>query len=474
MKSINYLLALITAVIVVIMILPSVLADVKLSIRNDQYVFPPSEFAGTEAYPDIITIENDNVILEILPNRGITIWRLHSKLTGNENLYFNPSPLPYKDEISGAYYIEFGGYYPLYPWNKRDNQPLMTKYEITEESPNKITVYLHGEEIETGAKIEQWVTLEEKTSIIKIKTKISNISGKTLSFKFGKRLVASVGGQLTEGTYFELPVNEIKIIKSNNNWMGQPGEVKSWPQPWSLWKNFEDVGIYSAELKKSFFTIINKDTGDSLIKTWMPIDFYKNIVVRGWGHKFSEAGFNIPIAYLQSETEELSLPPNGAVDFEDFIFVADGLDLVDSANQYAAGYLRTDKYNYSSSEEIFVRLGIATSSLESNVKIQLNLLTLDGTKVKELLSEDLGDLYAGKSGQKEFRIKTPDINAGKYQIQAVIASGRHELLELKREIELTTAPINILYYIIPAIIAALILTSTLVLLYRRRKKSIKL
>jgi len=116
-----------------------------------------------------------------------------------------------------------------------------------------------------------------------------------------------------------------------------------------------------------------------------------------------------------------------------------------------------------------VRLGIAASSLESNVKIRLNLLSLDGSKVKELLSEDLGDLYASKSVQKEFRIKIPDVNEGKYQIQAVIASDRHELLELKREIELTTTPMNILYYIIPAIVVAIILISAIVLLYRKRK-----
>jgi len=443
-------------------------AEVSFSIRSDQYVFPPSEFEGTKEYPDILVMENEYLAIQLLPNRGITLWKLKSKLTDTEYLYSNPSPLPYFDELAKAYYIEFGGYYPLYPWNKRDNQPYMVKYEVLEKSAEEVLVYMYGEDIEEGAKIEEWISFEEKSAKIDVKMKITNLSGKKLSVKFGDRLVLGVP---SEDIYLKIPADKVRIITSKGDWMGSEGEVKPWPQEWALWRNFKEHGAASLNVKNPYIAIINEQANEILVKVWKPVEKLKEVIIRSWGVSYEDAYFESPVIYLQTVSPGIELEPEGSFEFETSFFVAKGLTNFSTVSEYGVGLIELRKKNYTVGEEVSLNIKLATAALEKNVKAKISIFDYSGNFIKEVAEELLGETSPNKPLSKSISFKVNDIDPGNYILQVKVVSDRGELLTMQEELVFLHRPfaLNILPILVtlPIVIALIIV---IVLLIRRKKK----
>ena len=443
-------------------------AEVNFSIRNDQYVFPPSEFEGTKEYPDVLVMENEYIAIELLPNRGITLWKLKSKLTNTEYLYSNPSPLPYLDELTKTYYIEFGGYYPLYPWNKRDNQPYMVKYEVLEKSPGKVLIYMHGEDIEEGVKIEEWLSFEEKSAKVNIKMKITNLSGKKLSMKFGDRLVLMMS---SEDIHLKVPADSVRIITSKDNWMGGEGEVKPWPQEWASWKNFKEPGVASLEVKDPYIAIINDQANEMLVKVWKPNEKLKEVIIRSWGARYEDAYFEYPVMYLQTASSKMELEPKGSFEFETYFFVIKGLTRFSTVSEFGVGFIDLKKENYTIGEEIPLNIELATAALEKNVKAKILLLDRGGSLVKEVAEELLGEVSPDKPVSKAISFKIDGIEPGDYILQVKVFSDKGELLTMQERLTLFSKPFILnIQPILMALIIIVILAVVVLMLLRRKKK----
>jgi hypothetical protein len=443
-------------------------AEVSFSIRSDQYVFPPSEFEETKEYPDILMMENEYLVTQLLPNRGITLWNLKSKLTDTEYLYSNPSPLPYFDELAKTYYIEFGGYYPLYPWNKRDNQPYMVKYEVLEKSGKKVLVYMYGEDIEEGAKIEEWISFEEKSAKINVKMKITNISGKKLSVKFGDRLVLEVP---SEDIYLKIPADKVRIIASKGDWMGGEGEVKPWPQEWALWRNFKEHGVASLDVKNPYIAIINEQADEIFVKVWKPAEELKEVIIRSWGVGYKDAYFEFPVIYFQTISPGMELKSGDSFEFETCFFVAKGLTNFSTVSEYGVGLIELRKKNYTVGEEVSLNIKLATAALEKNVKAKITILNYSGSLIKEVSEELLGETSPDKPLSKSISFKVNDIDPGNYILQVKVISDRGELLTMQEELAFLHRPftLNILS-ILATLLIIVVLIIVIILLIRRKKK----
>ncbi|MEM3393918.1 MAG: hypothetical protein QXY79_02620, partial [Candidatus Methanomethylicia archaeon] len=447
--------------------IPSVLADVQLSIKSEEYVFPPSEFQGTKEHPEILTIQNNYIIVEILPNRGLTLWSLQYKPSKQVFLYRESKPLPYLDELTSKYYIEFGGYYPLFPWNKRDNQPLITNFEVIESSPQKVIVYLYGEEIETGVKLEEWITIEDESSMIDIKIRITNLSGKNLSFKFADRLVNLV---TSENSEILLPVSSIIVVDSDNDWIGVTGEKISWPQPYSIMKNFIAPAIFTGELEDRYFAIMSDIGGSILIKVWK--DDFQTITVRGWGAKYEEAHFKKPVIYLQVETDQIDLKNKESKDFQLRFYILHGLNKIHSIGENGAGYIQLEKEKYETSEEVKLTIGFGSAFTEEKVNAKISLYTLDNKFVKDLSIVEIGSIETSNPAIKELSFKAYGIESGRYILTVDLYSDTHNIVKLTTPIEFISRGISINTILLMSVLIAVLIAVPSIVMYRKRLKKI--
>lgn len=453
---------------ILILLISVASAEVSFSIRNNQYVFPPSEFAGTKEYPDILMIKNEYIDAEVLPNRGITLWKLKSELTGMDYLYFNPSPLPYLDELTMTYYADFGGYYPLYPWNNRDNQPYMVKYEILEKSSEKVRIYMHGEDIEKGVMIEEWLSFEEKSTKISINMKITNLSGKKLSFTFGDRLVLLIP---SESTYIEIPASNARIVMSEDNWMGEEGEIVTWPQEWAMWKNFKAPGVASLDIKKPYIAIVNKEADEIFVKVWKPAEKLEEVVIRSWGPKYEDAHFEAPVMYIETRSPKIVLDSKESFEVESYLFVIKGLTSLSSVSEFGAGLIELQKGNYTIGEESALNLKLVTTSLVENVRVKLLLLDHDKNLVKELTEESLGEASPNKVVSKIISFKISDVDPGSYILQVKVLSDKEEILTMQEEVMLLAGAFMPSMMIVSIIVAVIIvIVIAILIVYRRSKK----
>ena len=468
MKVYNNIFAMLVVIMIVSTQIPIAFADVRLSIKSEEYVFPPSEFQGTKEHPEILTVQNNYIIIEILPNRGLTLWSLQYKPLMQNFLYRESKPLPYLDEITNKYYIEFGGYYPLFPWNNRDNQPLITDFEVIESSQQKVIVYLYGKEIETGLKLEEWIKIEDESSLIDIKIRITNLSGKNLSFKFSDRLVLQV---ISENSEILLPVSSITILRSENNWMGVVGEKVSWPQPYNVMKNYIAPGIFTGELENRYFAIMSDRKGSILVKMWR--EDFKTVTVRGWGTKYEEAYFKNPVIYLQTETGQIILKNEESKDFQIRFYVLFGLNKLDYIDENGAGYIELEKEKYEIGEEVKITIGFGSAFTEENVNAKISLYTLDNKFVKDVYNEQIGSVSASKGVIKELSFKANEIEPGRYILTVNLYSDKRSIVKLATPIEFISrgALINI---ILPTVIliAVLIVGLSIIMYYKRLKKRI--
>jgi hypothetical protein len=446
---------LVTLLLASTLLIPAVRADLSVQVVNDLYVFPPSEFEGTVAYPDILIIKGESLEVALLPNRGITLWRLKSTLTGNENLYSNPTPIPYRDELTGKFYVEFGGYYALYPWNKRDNQPYIKGYEVVKQTPQLVEVHTWAEDIETGVRLEERLTFREGSTAVEMQLNITNTTTKPLTFRFTDRLVATPGGGFTPETEFLIPTDTIQVVQSRNNWMGSPGQTLDWPQPWALWREFTDIGAYeSGLLTAPYYALINHRTGDVLVKVWDPADFFERVRVRSWGPNYEEAQFKRPVAYLEGISKEINLLPGESTLFNITLYLLKGLDRLVAVSKAGAGYLEPAKDSYEPGEVVELTLRLALNTITADTTYTVGLLDKEGNLIKNIGEYGLEGIKPSETLIKTLSFKNEGIETGDYIIQLVVSTPQKQLLLLKTPIHLEGAVTAPLLTYIPVIIAA--------------------
>lgn len=316
----------VAVVIVLIMLADSVSAisaqtkGCSVHVVRDTYVYPPSEMSGLVAYPDIVVVENEYVELRLLPNRGISIWRYLFKATGNDELYFNANPIPAKDPSGrGPYFAEFGGNYLLFPWNWRDNTPLLASYQILTNTTDIVQVTMSATDIETKMNVEQQVVLRRESPVVEIYSKIVNQNVAEATLQLRDRTVVTV----TNNTYFEVPTDKVTIGPSAEGWMGIENSELSWPQPWRQYKNWKAEGsFYAYNPSEASIQIKNIDTGYQFIKSWEPKGLLKSIRIQSWGPYYDTMKFSKPVAYIEFSSENKTLSPGGSIEFRSYLNVA--------------------------------------------------------------------------------------------------------------------------------------------------------
>lgn len=395
--------------------------EVKTSITNE-YILPASEFQGTKTEPDIIHLENNYISVSLVPNRGRIIFDYNFKPTGNSEIYSSNSPRPLK--VFNDYNLEFGGFYLSCPWNSRDRQPYEMEYEILKEGPETAQVYLWREDPENLLLGEIWVTVNLNSSLVEIKTKLSNKTEKTINFDFNDYIFMTPGGGFSDNSSLLIPAEKIKIEKSKDNWMGEEGSIVAWPQNWLEWSKFEHFGIFSVEkndLLGNYIASVNKNTGDAFIKTWEPEGLFSSIKIWSFGNDYTETNGAEPTVNFENHAYDLSIKPGEAMEMITYIYAMKGLDNIKNADQYFAGNIIADKDNYIIKTDKFVNIEfqIGSNSVREDLTKKILLKDQKNNQVWELDNEKLSVLTPAiiDKGSLQVDMEKTKIISGEYVIK---------------------------------------------------------
>jgi len=407
--------------------------DISVIVRTDEYIMPVAELRTTKTYPEKIEIENKYIRISMVPHRGRILLDFFFKSTGSNEFHRNAKPRPILKD--NDYVVEFGGYYLSLPWNPRDRQPYDLEYKILDQGPDVVEVYLWGEDPDNQAFVEIWITAERDSSLVQVKTKISNKRENILDIGFNDFTIIAAGGELTDNCSLIIPSSEATIGQSMNNWMGMEGERISWPQTWSNWGDFKHFGSFNVladNMSGPFSAVINHDTGDTLIKLWEPDDFFDGIHIWSWGKDYKDTSGGVPTVNYENYKESLSIPPNGSIYYVTYFYVLKDLQYVATADAFFAGWIQTEKQDYRISRNSILKIKsqLGSSRDYDNLDLIVTLADLEGNVLKEIISEPITAISPSQICNRSWKIDfdSPGIEAGRYTFKLEILDGNGSLL----------------------------------------------
>jgi hypothetical protein len=393
--------------------------DVSATILTDEYIMPAAELKTTKTYPDIIMIENKYIKISAIPNRGRLIFDYLFKPTGNSELYRNAKP--YSVKTATDYVVEFGGYYLSLPWNPRDRQPYDLEYKLIKEGPDIVEVYMWGEDPMNLAFVEVWVIVEKDSSLVQLKTRISNKTEEDMNIVLKDYAVVAPGGGITDNSSFIIPTSEVTIEQSKDNWMGVRGDIISWPPTWSKWGSFEHFGSFNIQTDKMmgpFVAINNHDTGDTLVKLWEPTDFFDGINVWSWGKDYTDIKGAKPTANFENYTGDISIPLGESVDLITYFYTLKDLQNITMANSIFAGWLETDKEVYKAGEDqsFEIQSQVGSSKDDKDLSLKVFITDLDNGIQTQIIAEQVTAISPTELQRKSWKVDLKDmkVEPGEY------------------------------------------------------------
>ena len=318
------------------------LAEVITEVNTETYILPVAELASTKTYPDVITLRNGLIEVELVPNRGRVLLALKSLKHGVNFLHRDPEPDP-MILASGLYGVEFGGYYFSLPWNTRDRQPFDLQFEITNPGPGQAEVYLSGKDMFVRTQTECWVRLNDDSNFVEIEVQITNTSKRSAKeFDFRDFSLFTVDTPGKDRNTVVLPVDRIAVIRSTNGWLGEPGTEADWSAELRTWGRIREfyetksvgdlpypcVGVYYPELKAA------------CVKFWEETAFFSGVEAWAWGNSYGNVKGSGPYFGISSTASKIMLEPQQQIGFRVYFAVLGGLsseptagDLYDRAKE---------------------------------------------------------------------------------------------------------------------------------------------
>ncbi|MEM1759737.1 MAG: hypothetical protein QXU26_03380 [Thermofilaceae archaeon] len=285
------------------------------AIRSDLYFQPATEMAGEKTFPEVVILQNAEIALWAVPNRGRLIFDVIRKETGHSQLVTTRTPLPVR--FRGVYTFEFGGMYSTFPWHKRDHQPLLLEMELFNDEVCGLRMWSNDPETDVMLIVE--LHLPRSGAELRVILSLVNPRPMDRSIDFGIVLVARPGGKMSSNTELFIPVGSVVLGESEGNWMGDPGRVVSWPAPWHKWKEFVKSGTFYFLLPPGippFVAVYNPDTDEALRLRGRPGDPWTRCEIFSWGLTHTEVmgaydGFRIEL-----KAEKLTIPGTGVKTLE--------------------------------------------------------------------------------------------------------------------------------------------------------------
>jgi hypothetical protein len=320
-------------------------SDVKVNIKEGVYVLPVAELASTKTYPQIVELENDLIKVELLPNRGrvIASYELKSENWKFFHTDFEPEPMVLP---GGLHSVEFGGYYFSLPWNTRDRQPFDLSFEVKQSEKNISEVYMSGKDMFKKTLTECWLRVRDASPVVELEVKVTNTSSKKpRDIDFEDYAVLSVDHTSNRGSSVLLPVDSVKIERSEGNWLGTVGSTLEWTMGQRSWKNMEKFfHIHTAEdLNVPCTGVFYPKIRSAFVKFWEPDSFFTKGEVWSWGKNYKNEEGADAYYVVSCISDTLHLQPKESVSFTVYMTALEDVgerDTPDTLYKEAKSYLQ--------------------------------------------------------------------------------------------------------------------------------------
>jgi len=229
-----------------------------ISVRTERRsIMVADELHTTESEPEVIVVNNSVFSLESVPNRGRPVARV--VMDDVDLLYFNPYPMPYLDEETGSYIMEFGGLYFSIPWNPRSVQPYGLNYEVIQKE-DEVTIVCKGMNPTNKLLGEMRVSVRDGERNVKIEISVTNLSDED------KNIQLSV--------YVNFPFGEgFNIVSSLKNIDGL------------AMKDFPTTSKMTLKAEEGYIGVFNKKLNEGLIGEFKGMNDHNLLI---WGLDYEE------------------------------------------------------------------------------------------------------------------------------------------------------------------------------------------
>lgn len=302
--------------------------ECAIAVRDDLYFQPATEMAGEKTFPEVVIIQNAEIAVWAVPNRGRLIFDLLRKETGHSQLVATRTPLPVR--FRGVYTFEFGGVYSTFPWHKRDHQPLLLAMEMFKDKDEVCVLRMWTTDPETDVVLIVELHLPRSGSELMVLLHLVNPRPADRVIDFGLVVIARPGGAMSANTELFIPARSVVLGESDGNWMGERGREVTWPTPWRKWGEFVKRGTFYFQVEPANLpsvAVYNPDTDEVLRLNWRPGDPWTRCEIFSWGLNYTEVmgaydGFRIEL-----KAERLAIPGAGTRTLEIVIAATRGRPL---------------------------------------------------------------------------------------------------------------------------------------------------
>ena len=229
--------------------------------------------------------------------------------------------------------------------------------------------------------------MEKGSSLAKVEVKLSNDTGAAVNDFFQDYAEMAPGGEIGPNTELSIPVDEVEIGRSKDDWMGAEGEKVAWPAPWANMENWENEGVLWASadsLSMPFLAAANRDTGDTFVKAWEPTGFWERIRVWSYGLAAEKNRAANQAVSMNGYIEDMALGDGETLEFTTYFYAVPEALHVDAADaQFTAGF-ETGADAYGADEEIAASLTLGASKVYEGLTLNVAVADESGSSVAEL------------------------------------------------------------------------------------------
>ncbi|MBI5527925.1 MAG: DUF5107 domain-containing protein [Deltaproteobacteria bacterium] len=272
-----------------VVVTPVALTETKIAIRTHVYeqflkTFPDGHplhpyrtldwdaFASSGRVEDVeytaVILENEYVVLTVLPRLGGRIWRWQSKVTGRDQFYVNPAGIKpchfsylgwwlASGGIEFSFPVEEHGYVFSVPWD----------YETSRDADGSASIREWVTDAVSGLTLEVAVTLRPGRSDWEMEIAAANPTPKVVSYQLWlNAMLAPGGGADTAGdTVFVYPTDTM-IVHGGDAVLGNPRDLIPWPVHKGM-----DLSRYSTWLAGiDGAGLFVKDNAEPYVGSWVP------------------------------------------------------------------------------------------------------------------------------------------------------------------------------------------------------------
>ncbi|MCU0519982.1 MAG: DUF5107 domain-containing protein [Anaerolineae bacterium] len=222
-----------------------------------------------------LVLENDYVIVTVLPQLGGRIYRWIDKATGRHLLYENPVVKPTQWGYRG-WWLAAGGIEWAFPVEEHGlNEWRPWAYTVAQ-TARGIVITVSDTEDRTGVTVGVAISLDAEHSYLTIAPWAKNATGTPQSYQLWLNAMITLGdNRVGARTRVILPTDQVIVHSTGDGALPGPWQPLAWPiyggrdlSRYGTWSNY--LGFFVPHVSEGFVALYDEDADQGIVRTFNP------------------------------------------------------------------------------------------------------------------------------------------------------------------------------------------------------------